>query len=78
MKQQQSVKITQGYRQNIMQEKYMEPETQSKFGLTKRLMFKRRHRMKDKNLVIIFFDGVLGDLPYTTGQCLSFNTFRIR
>lgn len=34
--------------------------------------------MRDKNLIIIFFDGVLGDLPYSMGNCLGFNTFRLR
>jgi len=56
----------------------LEPETQIKFGLTKRLLFKRRERMKNKNLVIIYFDGVIGDLPYFNGQCFGFNSFRIR
>ena len=45
----------------------MEPETGEKFGLTKRLLFKRRQRMRDKNLIIIYFDGVVGDLPYNSG-----------
>lgn len=57
-------KIAQGFRQNIVIEKLMDPETPAKFGLTKRLMFKRRLRMKDKNVVIIYFDGVIGDIPY--------------
>jgi hypothetical protein len=34
--------------------------------------------MRDKNLIIIFFDGVIGDLPYSSGNCLGFNSFRIR
>ena len=45
----------------------MDPETPAKFGLTKRLMFKRRLRMKEKNVVIIYFDGVIGDIPYNQG-----------
>jgi hypothetical protein len=56
----------------------LEPETPTKFGLTKRLMFKRRQRMKEKNVVIIYFDGVIGDVPYNQGQALGYNNFRVR
>lgn len=59
--------IQKAYKQNIIPEKYMEPETSEKFALTKRLLFKRRQRMRDKNLIIIYFDGVVGDLPYNSG-----------
>ena len=34
--------------------------------------------MRDKNLIILYFDGVVGDLPYSSGNCLGFNSFRIR
>lgn len=34
--------------------------------------------MKDRNLLIIYFDGVVGDLPYYSGNCFGFNTFRVR
>jgi hypothetical protein len=61
-----------------MQEQYLDPETVCKFGLTKRLLFKRRQRMRDKNLIILYFDGVIGDLPYNSGNCFGFNSFRIR
>ena len=56
----------------------MEAETLTKFAKTQRIIFKRRHRMKDRNLLIIYFDGVIGDLPYCTGQYFGINAFRIR
>lgn len=52
--------------------------TDEKFCLSKRLLFKRRQRMADKNLVIVFFDGVVGDLPYVSAQCIAYNSFRVR
>lgn len=34
--------------------------------------------MKEKNIIIIYFDGVIGDLPYFSGQCFGYNSFRVR
>lgn len=56
-----------GFRQNIVTETFLEPATDDKFGASKRLVFRRRQRMADKNLLIVFFDGVIGDLPYISG-----------
>lgn len=39
----------------------MQPKTAEKYGITRRIMFRRRDRMRDRNLVIIYYDGVLGD-----------------
>lgn len=49
----------------------MTPEKQ---GLTKRLVFRRRERMRGKNLIVIYYDGVLGD----TNNQQSYNPFRMR
>eukprot|EP00347_Sterkiella_histriomuscorum_P021409 403334075 len=48
--------------------------TPEKCGITKRLVFRRRDRMKDRNLIIVYYDGVLGDTNYSP----SFNNLRIR
>ncbi|CDW76948.1 UNKNOWN [Stylonychia lemnae] len=55
-------------------EKMMQPNTGDKSGITKRLLFRRRERMKEKNLIIIYYDGIIGD----TNQYSSYNNFRLR
>jgi len=71
-------KLATTYKQNIIQEVYLEPVTAEKYGLTKRLIFRRRQRMQEKNLVIVYFDGVMGDIPYCSNMCMAYNTFRVR
>ena len=34
--------------------------------------------MQERNLVIVYFDGVMGDLCYSSNQCTAYNTFRMR
>ena len=53
-------------------EKTLLPKTPEKYASTKRILFRRRERMNDKNLILIYFEGVLGD----TQQL--YNYFRVR
>jgi hypothetical protein len=52
-------------RRQAINEKCLAPKTSLKNGITKRILFRRRERMRDANLLLIYFDGVLGD---TNGQ----------
>jgi hypothetical protein len=56
-------------------EKLISPVTPEKLGITKRLLFRRREKMKDKNLVVIYYEGVVGDTSY---QQSSYNSLRVR
>ena len=55
------------FKQNIITELYLEPMTIEQYGQTKRLLFRRRQKMIERNLIIIYFDGVMGDLCYSSG-----------
>lgn len=51
------------------------PEKSSKSSFTQRVFFHRRERFQNKNLIIIYFDGVLGDLQSKKN---SYGNFRVR
>ncbi len=61
-------------RKQAISEKLVQPATLDKQGITKRILFRRRDRMKDQNLLLFYFDGVIGDM---NGQ-QSYNNFRVR
>ena len=54
-------------------EKLLQPRTAEKYGITRRIMFRRRDRMRDRNLVLIYYDGVIGDTSFGQG----YNNFRL-
>lgn len=55
-------------------ERQVAARTPEKYGISKRLVFRRRDRMRDRNLVIIYYDGVMGDTSYSA----SYNNLRLR
>ena len=61
----------------VVKDKLMEPKTGVTYCETTRLYFARRERMADKNLIIVYFDGAIGDLHCKT-NCSSQNSFRLR
>ena len=48
-------------RRSPVNEKMMLPKTGDKMGITKRILFRRRERMRDKNLILIYYEGVMGE-----------------
>lgn len=69
-----------GNKKNLMarkiptNEKMVQPRTVEKLGITKRILFRRRERMRNENLLLFYFDGVIGDLNGQQG----YNNFRVR
>jgi len=55
----------------------MEPQTGLTHCETTRLHFRRRERMSHLNLILIYFDGSIGDL-HCKGGSQSQNSFRLR
>lgn len=43
-------------------ERHLPPMTGKEHYVTRRILFKRRARMAEQNLIIVYFDGVLGDI----------------
>ena len=56
-------------------EKEMQPWTLTKGDVLSRVLFRRRERFKHRNLIVFYFEGVLGDLGGKSG---AINQFRVR
>ena len=52
----------------------MSAKTPEKLGLTKRLAFRRREKMKNRNILMFYFNGVIMDIS----KSASYSTFRLR
>jgi hypothetical protein len=48
-------------------EKEMQAWTLAKGDVLARVLFRRRERFKNRNLIVIYFEGVLGDLMTKSG-----------
>lgn len=56
-------------------EKEMQPWTLAKGDVLARILFRRRERFKNRNLIVIYFEGVLGDITTKSG---TVHQFRVR
>jgi hypothetical protein len=56
-------------------ERELPPLTANNGIILSRLLFRRRERLADRQLVIFYFDGVIGDLQTRSG---AIGSFRIR
>lgn len=48
-------------------EKEMQPWTLAKGDVLARVLFRRRERFRHRNLVLLYFEGVIGDLMTKSG-----------
>ena len=56
-------------------EEHVPSRTPKKDFCTQRLLFKRRARLQDQNLIIFYFDGVVGEL---CTRSTNYGMFKVR